>query len=533
MSNYAKLSGLSKDTSKVAQTSPLNDTQVKNNAGGYSFVTTEIEQLKRFLTIGSASGTYYVGKEDLTKQNVSLLEELLATDGMAVLNTIYDISFNGKAIKNETCVFALAVAVYKAKGNPELKKAALDILPKVCRTSTDLFAFIETYKKIGGGFGSSVRKALSDWYLKKDLEALSYQLVKYRQRNGWTHFDVLSLAHPKADSEQRNVLFKFAKSGTDLDVPSNVLLPKHVEGFLKAQKASTAKEICNLITDFSLPREAIPTQFLNDKSVWEALLPQMNGTALIRNLGVMTSKGLFGNLSAAHNLVCKRLSDQVFIKKNRLHPIFILNAVKTYGMGRGDKGSTVWSPDSRISNNLNDAFYLSFDNIEPNDKRYLIGVDVSGSMTYGNVAGFNLTPAECAAALSMVINKANQNSLVMGFSHKFIDLNISYKDRLQTVLKKVQHSSFGGTDCALPMTYAKSQGINVDVFAVITDNETYYGQVHPSVALKEYRQRTGIKSSLGVIATAATRFTIADPNDPKQIDISGFSPDIVRVLDSL
>jgi hypothetical protein len=44
-----------------------------------------------------------------------------------------------------------------------------------------------------------------------------------------------------------------------------------------------------LITDFDLPREAIPTQWLNEVAVWDALLQRMPMTAMVRNLGKMTS----------------------------------------------------------------------------------------------------------------------------------------------------------------------------------------------------------------------------------------------------
>ena len=37
---------------------------------------------------------------------------------------------------------------------------------------------------------------------------------------------------------------------------------------------------------------------------------------------------------------------------------------------------------------------------------------------------------------------------------------------------------FGGTDCALPIKYAIDNGIEVDTFLVITDNETWGGYEH-------------------------------------------------------
>jgi len=52
-------------------------------------------------------------------------------------------------------------------------------------------------------------------------------------------------------------------------------LPQIVEAFEKAKKASSKAEIVALINDCDLPREAIPTQWLNEFEVWDALRQRM------------------------------------------------------------------------------------------------------------------------------------------------------------------------------------------------------------------------------------------------------------------
>jgi 60 kDa SS-A/Ro ribonucleoprotein len=54
-----------------------------------------------------------------------------------------------------------------------------------------------------------------------------------------------------------------------------------------------------LIDEFDLPREAIPTQWLNEAKVWEALLERRPMTAMVRNLGKMTAIGLIKPFSDA------------------------------------------------------------------------------------------------------------------------------------------------------------------------------------------------------------------------------------------
>jgi 60 kDa SS-A/Ro ribonucleoprotein len=71
-----------------------------------------------------------------------------------------------------------------------------------------------------------------------------------------------------------------------------VKLPQIVEAFEKAKMASSKGEIVGLINAFDLPREAIPTQWLNEVAVWDARLQYMPLTALVRNLGKMSAVGL-------------------------------------------------------------------------------------------------------------------------------------------------------------------------------------------------------------------------------------------------
>jgi 60 kDa SS-A/Ro ribonucleoprotein len=101
---------------------------------------------------------------------------------------------------------------------------------------------------------------------------------------------------------------------------------------------------------------------------------------------------------------------------------------------------------------------------------------------------------------------------------------------LSEAMSKAQKSNFGTTDCSLPMIWAEKRKHEYDVFIVITDNETYFGSVHPKVALANYRKAFVKDARQVVMATAASNFSIADPNDPLALDIAGFSADVPQVI---
>jgi 60 kDa SS-A/Ro ribonucleoprotein len=215
--------------------------------------------------------------------------------------------------------------------------------------------------------------------------------------------------------------------------------------------------------------------------------------------------------------------------------------LKTYSRGQGMLGDTTWKPVPEVVAALEDAFYLSFGTIVPTGKRHLFGIDVSGSMGTNYItAGKDKktgkpipTPVQCrsaAACLAMLGMRIEPRSYAFGFTSSFQELNITANDRLLDVERKVYYSNFGTTDCAVPMTHALRNKLEVDAFVVLTDNETYAGSKHPTVALEEYRQRMGIDAKLIVVGMVSNGFTIADPNDPRQMDVVGFDSSAPSIM---
>lgn len=510
---------------KVRQTEQLDERQVKNDAGGFVYDTGAWGHLDRFLILG-AEGTYYCNPDKHIKRNYGALKACLKQDGLRVVNRIVDVSTRGLAPKQDHALFALAVAA--AEGDLATRQAALGAVNSVCRTASTFFHFLEELKSFRKLTGRAIKRAIKNWYSERSVDQVAYQAVKYRNRSGWTHADVLRVGHPSPDGDaSRNALYNWI---VDDKWSSDVVAPKIVEGYLAASKATSAKEVVKLIVDYKLPREAVPTQFLNTAEVWDAMLPHMPLNALIRNLGNMTKTELLKPGNIATKLVLKKLSDADYIKQSRVHPIQVLVAMKTYKSGQGFKGSGTWTPISSIVSSLDDAFYKAFANVEPTGKRFLVGVDVSGSMSWSQGLPGGLSACEVAAAMSMVWAATEPTVEVMGFSGDFVDLGFTRKTSLSEAMRKAQMSNFGTTDCALPMLWATEKKHEYDVFIVITDNETYYGSVHPKVALANYRKAFVKDARQVVLATTASNFSIADPNDPLALDIAGFSADVPQVI---
>jgi 60 kDa SS-A/Ro ribonucleoprotein len=178
---------------------------------------------------------------------------------------------------------------------------------------------------------------------------------------------------------------------------------------------------------------------------------------------------------------------------------------------------------------LDEAFYAAFENVEPTGKRFLLGVDVSGSMSQ-TVAGSPITACEAATAMAMVTVATEKTVFPMAFAHVFRPLPLSKRTRLDDALKLTLNQNFGATDCSKPMKYAMRMELEVDVFVVYTDNETWHGAMHPAQALKQYRKRSGIDAKLIVVGMCSNGFSIADPEDGGMLDIVGFDTTVPQVM---
>ena len=519
---------------------------VENNAGGFVFKLDEWKQLERFLILGSEGGTFYVSEKKLTAENANLVLLLLKKDGLKVVEKTVEMLKSGRAPKPDVGIFVLALAA--SKGDDATRKAALAAVPTALKTGTQLLKFVDSVNGLRG-WGRGLKKAIQLWFKGKKSETLALQLVKYKQREGWSMKDVLRLAKPVPETEVQGKLFGWTAKHEKAEWAKAPVAPgdkaldfvwaaeqavavKFVDEDAKDAQAkavlaeanqASVKKLVELITTYRLPREALPTEALNRAEVWEALLQEMPMTAMIRNLGNLSKVGLLKPLSDAEKLVYQRLTDAERLRGAKVHPIQVLSALRTYASGRGVRSAATWTVSNKTVEALDEAFELSFGAVEPAGTRHLLGLDVSSSMSWGEIAGVpGLTPSAATAALAVVAARTEPWTAIMGFADSFRDLGITAKDRIDEATRKVSGLTFGGTDASLPMTWALANKVNVDTFVVLTDNATWAGQIHPVQALVKYRQATGIDAKLIVVGMTSTGFTIADPTDAGMLDVVGF-----------
>lgn len=522
------------------QQSPLNNNQVQNNAGGFVFRLDIFKRLERFLILGSDSNTYYQNAKEITIENAKCVVDCWNEDYSKTRSIIFDISSNNRAPRNSPALFAIALGAV----NPDIKvrQAAYSLINSVCRTSTHLFELMAICKTLKKGWGRGFKKAIANWYNSKSDEKLAYQLIKYRQREGFTHEQAIRLSHPKAEETtlERHAMYDWLRNRSDrAEVYYNLppIIKAHLWAMGCEDNAIGINQITRLIDKFNLPWEALPTWANTKPEIWNSILANgMPITALIRNLGNMTRLHIFEGMHPT-KIVCETIENEV--EKAKIHPFNLLNAFHTYQSGHGFRGSNSWMPVQIISDTLESAFYRSFNFIEPSGKRIMLALDVSGSMDGNKILNSDLSAREASSAMAMATLRSEENVIVTGFSsllrHNIgagiIPLSINAGMSLIDVLNYTSQLPFSGTDCSLPMTYAMANKLNVDAFVIYTDNETFAGRLHPVEALQQYRDASGINDAkLIVVGMTSSEFSIADPDDANMLDVVGFDSNAPSII---
>ena len=512
------------ETTRTPQTKPIpgrSKEMVQGRSEGYMFDPGIWGMLRRCLLIGTAQSTYYADKHELTDDFIHTVQQCVYENPERTAEEIAYAS-DGRSINNSAPILAL---VLLSMGDTHAaKRAFVTLFPQVVRTGSHFYEWLN-YTKSLRGFGKIIRECGTTWLSNPDTKALAYQLLKYQQRHGFTHRDVLRLFHVKPISADHQALYHWATNGWDTlpeappcDALSQIWWYERVK-----RKPQCTREG---IVKGRLTHEMVAPIGQMDQKAWQHLFADMPMGALLRNLGSLTDLGVLQAHKGKNlNRVAALFTDKQRLRKARIHPIDILKALKTYSSG-GQVGRSrkTWMPIGRVIDILEKALELSFETVAPTGKMFMHALDVSGSMSYYTVGSVGLTCCEIATAMALATAKAERNYAIRGFSNQFRDLGITASDSFRSALQKATDSNFGGTDAAVAYEWAIQHRFYADVFCFWTDSESYGGRQHPSQALAEYRRLVNPQAKAVYVTLAPYQLSLVDPEDPLSWDFGGFDP---------
>lgn len=528
---------------------PGRTDMVQNPAGGYGFQKDPWEQLEDFLILGTTGGSYYLGQDQLTTQNVDVVLSLAKSAGRRVTELATEISSSipPRAPKPRGCLFALAAV--SALGDPDAVQAVKELLPQAVRTTDHLATFFGYRKQLKHKVTSrglapvtsrAFRTALASWFLAADVHDVAFRACKARQRKtpageAFDLRDALRISHPSGDTPERQMLCKWL-AGKASDAEAARLLPA-VDNFITAKAVTSPAEAIHVITERRVPWEFLPSEVLKSAKVWEVLTETIGMTALIRNCARMTRLGTLAPFASANRTVVRRLTNPEALAKGRIHPMDAYLALRVYVAGTSQPNPKAdretWTPVAEITDALEQAWELAHGHVEPSGRRLVVAVDSSGSMGgYQQVtfSGASLgTSYEVGCAVALMIKKIEgENAHVIDVDTGVHPSQITRRTNLREI--RSWRPSGGGTDLSLPMRYAMQYDLRVDGFALLTDNCTWAGHGHPFQALEQYRRRFNPRARFVDVSMVPYGITVADPETDGVINVSGMDSSLPMVL---
>ncbi|KAK2822107.1 hypothetical protein Q5P01_022172 [Channa striata] len=529
-------------TASASSNHTLNST-----GGGCPWEVSDKAKLCRFLCYGSDGDIYTARDEGHVSMDSAgaLLSLLQEGRGAEVVEEIKRFSQDGRAVRLGPSLFALALC----SQHSELKtrQAAFKALREVCRDPARLFSFIQYKKELKEGmkcgiWGRALRKAVSDWYNEQDAMSLAAAVTKCKQREGWSHHDLLRLSHTKPANEAIALISKYITKGwkdvqvTYADKESSEEVGKvlsYLEVVEKVKHSCDETEVINLIEEHKLEREQLLTDHLKSKQVWRALLKEMPLESVLKILGRMTSNKIFEPGSSETQALCERIESETALKKAKIHPFSILLSSENYKRGQGYQGKIKWEPDSSILRAMDVAFYKSFMNVEPVGKRFIVAVDVSTSLS-SVVPGTSISTAVAAAAITMIFARTETDTQVLAYSEgDLVPCSVSADMSLAQTTVELVKIPGGSTDCTLPITWATENDKTVDVFIILTNNPLWTFTASPVESLKKHRQKSGANSKLVMVGLTSIGQAIADMEDRGLLIICGFDLGALSVIRNL
>ncbi|KAK3103389.1 hypothetical protein FSP39_018893 [Pinctada imbricata] len=370
--------------------------------------------------------------------------------GSELIALLLEYGRDGRTLSNDPLMFCLAACSHS---NDEiLKRAALTAMLNICKdaTPTYLFSFLRFRSKIcgnSGRWGRGLRSAISKYYngYSADPIKLALHVTKFYRRFGWSHRDVLRLAHVKSRDLRINYILAYIARGlryADEKYPNtngdDVLqqIKDYINAVTTARRGQYEEDgLCEQIALKQLVLQQISTQALRSAVVWETLLVLMPMKCMLRNLGKMASLDIFGYNKPAEKGVMMFLRCPEKMKDSKVHPIDVLVAHHQYCQGVSGRRRITWTPRQTIKDELEEAFFGYFRDIESTGKNYLLALDLGCKHTelvkgiYGD-----LNIGKYIASLVLALHRVENNCRTVAFgTTEVVSLDIDNNSRIDNM----------------------------------------------------------------------------------------------------
>lgn len=396
---------------------PVADpTDSPGSAGEVSAVAIPVldtwQALRRYLLVGGVVAVP-ARTTPIAVAGAGPVRAALATDSLRVVAEILAATV---AVPSRPEPMLLALALASATDDDLTRRAALTALPRVARTSRDLFLFASFVQGLRG-WGRGLRRAIGAWYNDRPAADLVEDVLATPAGAGWRHADLLRLGHPKSPTSTHDLVYRWlvtgAVSGTaspDLADPNAGRVVERLAAASRLAEVTDPEVAAELIAAHRLPAACLPPALSRTPAVWKAVLPHLPIAELLDGLPELAASGCLASDGELVATVLDRLGDGEAITTAKVPPLAFVAALRGYQSGYRD-GSR-WPVDPELPRSLERAFdHVCRRLATPMGP---VEIELFGSLAEPWTGVGMVSPVDVVATLALVFVRAGTDVTVRG-----------------------------------------------------------------------------------------------------------------------
>lgn len=410
-------------------------------------------------------------------------------------------------VDKEAVVLCLAVAS-KQSDQKKLVTDAHSAVRELCTSTHLFFLFIQLSKMISKksghtGWGRGMRRAVNEWYLSWEPQRLALEVTRHSSAHGWTHRDVIRLAHLKLKDLPLGTqvvlhyvfmgLEKTVKEYTGKDNTSELLALMQIldkDGHPKdGENSWDVDQVINKVDKLqevfgNLTLDDVPSQSLKSPEVWSHMLEKLEGESAVASVNRMSKANLL-NPGPDNNTLPVKLGDRLKhedVSRGGITPTQALMALHAYehptrfvgegGVRRAGKSPRLAAKvqvkrSAKVNPQVADALHKliasSAKNIPKTSHKLAVCVDVRGSMGSAHVHTGNpegkgeVSCYEGAAVTVLCLTSGGSNPEVstLAFSgDSLVELQVPEGATVNTLLEKFKETVIGNVNAETALNWA-------------------------------------------------------------------------------
>ncbi len=499
-----------------------------NEAGGRAYEFTPKHALAQMAATGCFNGVYYASAQNQLDEMRTLIDQV---DDNAYLAKLAVYARERAYMKD----MPAALLVILSKRDTELTHRVFDRVVDNGRVLRTMFQMIRSRQFGRTSLSSSLQRAFQRWL----NEASTGKLLSASIGNDPSLRDLLRMARPTPKDNKRRALFGWltGKETTKWAPATEADLPAQVQALIAYRQADTA-EAQTLIAGDLRVRWDLLADAAKGPLVWKAIARQMGPQALRMNLNTLLRHDVLADGTMV-DYVAERLRDSDEIRRSRQFPYQFLAAYL----------NAAAEVPQKIKAALHQAAEIACGNVPELPGPVVIGLDVSGSMTWSAVTGnrgrgatSKMRCVDVAALFAAAILRRNPDSVVVPFDTQAYDVRIDPSDSILSLSERLAKYGGGGTDCSIPLREANTTH-GKRKFAgcvLVSDNQSWVGvgRHGSSGVMTQWRDFVRNQKRLGVADPKLVCIDIQPygstqaPERDNILNIGGFSDAVFNVVAS-